>query len=398
MKFTLEELQETGARGDAFCHRLHSVGYAVVSLDEATAAEVSLLRRASAAFFAQPASTKCRVTGDGRGVGGEGIGYRDAPEKSSEFVETFLTLGGGTAHPPSLGAHPELAERAAAVHQRLAAAACALLTLCVAHVSLPPEAAFDALAMYEGPPTHVPPRGAAPLPPAEGDTSQSPAECAPEGSEEVGGAGTLRSVDDAKGGAAAVSRTLVSSTLLRICHYRAAAAEPGEGDEATAATEPDVLFQPHTDSTLLTLSPLCATSPGLQLQAGRGAWLDVEAGASVARLDVEVHAGDFLGILSRGYFFALRHRVVRPVGGRARVACPLLLRPRDEWRRSRGWLRYTEDESDTSSSASDEGDKDQTESGPTLVPAPSAAVSAPMPAETPVSPPSIEQLWPHALT
>lgn len=133
-----------------------------------------------------------------------------------------------------------------------------------------------------------------------------------------------------------------SSTLLRVCHYK-----------PSTSTAHEVLFPAHTDSTLLTLSPLSPQAPGLQLQAADGEWLDVECGAHRV-LDVEVHAGDYLGILSRGFYPALRHRVVRPAGGVSRLSMPLLLRPRDEWRRGRGWLQYTEREDDLTSSDDDE--------------------------------------------
>ena len=85
---------------------------------------------------------------------------------------------------------------------------------------------------------------------------------------------------------------------------------------------------------------------------------------------MEVHAGDYLANLSRGHFFALRHRVVRSPGGRARFSCPLLLRPREEWRRGRGWLQYTASEdgsdSDSGSDASNAASgKDDCEGGET---------------------------------
>ena len=82
-------------------------------------------------------------------------------------------------------------------------------------------------------------------------------------------------------------------------------------------------------------------------------WLEVERFAS-SQLEIEVHAGDFLDFLSRGYFAAMRHRVVRPLGGPSRVSCPLLLRPREAWRRERGWLQWTERDSDLSSEEEEE--------------------------------------------
>ena len=159
------------------------------------------------------------------------------------------------------------------------------------------------------------------------------------------------------------STAVVGSTLLRVCHYYARhAAAPAEAEEEAEASNRPTLFLPHTDSTLLTLSPLCPPAAGLQLMmrrpASRGGdwWLDVEKRAASAGVtEVEVHAGDYLDILSRGYFAAMRHRVVRPSGGGARISCPLLLRPRERWRRERGWLQHLhEEESDDESDEAEE--------------------------------------------
>ena len=232
-RFTLEELLRPGARGAAFCERLHSFGYAVLSLDETAADEVSSLREASAAFFALPESAKCLVTAEAEGVGGEGVGYRDVPDKASQFLETYLDARGAT-YPPALASYPELSKLAAAVHRRLMGAARVLLALCATHLRLPPDAPLEALTACDR---------------QTADAHEQSSSAARAGARPASGVG----LGKAGGGAA------VSSTLLRICHYQAAAA--AEAPESGTA-EPDVLFLPHTDSTLLTLSPLNPSSPG----------------------------------------------------------------------------------------------------------------------------------------
>ena len=67
--------------GEAFCQRLHSVGYAIIELSDADASEICTLRSLAASFFAQPAAVKREVVGDHDGVGGEGVGYRDEAER-----------------------------------------------------------------------------------------------------------------------------------------------------------------------------------------------------------------------------------------------------------------------------------------------------------------------------
>ena len=302
--FTFSEIEHGNPKvASAFCQRLHTAGHAVVCFDHDLATEVEELRNCAQEFFALPACEKHEVVADANGVGGEGIGYRDVPDHQSEFLETFLAADGG-AHPPTLSSkHLGLSLSTARLHQRLTKAARTLLLVCAAHIRLPADAITDAIHMWTG-------------------------------------------ADELDEGAD------VSSTLLRICHYRPACGEPSENPS------PTVLFLPHTDSTLLTLSPLHSSSPGLQLQVDRGAWLDVEQSAPAT--SVCVHAGDFLASLSRGYYYAMRHRVVRPPNGAPRISCPLLVRPRDDWRRNRGWLKYTERDS-TSSSSDDENDVEEEE-------------------------------------
>ena len=305
--YLLDEL--SGHRCHDFCQRLHKDGYAIVRLPEA---EFDELRALAREFFALPEDQKRAVTGESDAVGGEGVGYRDKSEADSEFLETFLTPA-GDAHPEIPGR--QLAAAIAHVHHRLLDIARILLRVCATHVRLPPEAMFEALATWAKPSS---------------------------------------SVDVSEDAMAATSQEAFGSTLLRLCHYRGAQAAAVEAD-------PAVLFLPHTDSTLLTLSPLDPTAPGLQLRRETdGGWFDVECLHGVSTRDIEVHCGDYLSILSRGYYFAMRHRVVRPAHGGPRISLPLLLRPRDEWRRNRGWLPYTEVE-DSSSEEEDTEEAQATE-------------------------------------
>ena len=84
----------------------------------------------------------------------------------------------------------------------------------------------------------------------------------------------------------------LTSTVLRVCHYHG-----GDGSGAGCArTVPParsgVLFDEHTDSSLLTLSLLCPGCAGLQLRdAADGSWVDVEDADGASELDLEVHVG-----------------------------------------------------------------------------------------------------------
>ena len=79
----------------------------------------------------------------------------------------------------------------------------------------------------------------------------------------------------------------LSSSCLRVCHYRrrpednAPSIKPDDDDPQI-----EVLFDSHTDSSLLTLSTLCPGAPGLQLQVG-GEWLSIESVDGVSEVDVE---------------------------------------------------------------------------------------------------------------
>lgn len=148
----------------------------------------------------------------------------------------------------------------------------------------------------------------------------------------------------------------VLQSVLRVCHY------PPTDDSASMRAPPDgagterVLFDEHTDSSMITLSLLDPASPGLQLRPAAAAavrqtgacslaalaldettsahghavgnyWENVEAWAPHAHC-LLVHVGDFLAVLSRGYYPAASHRVVAAYGGAGRISLPYLVRPR----------------------------------------------------------------------
>ena len=324
-----DDLEE---KAQGICRELCKPGFFLIRLQAAAAAEIHEMQSQARIFFSQSEDVK-RMVGSGSdssGVGGEGIGYRNQPEHESEFLETFLSLRTGGTH-PSVAEPDGLARAAAAVHRHLTGVSRRLLAILAAFLRLPPAALFDAAALWD----------------ADADVNKG--------------------IDDGNA---------LSSSLLRICHYRAAAGAAngsttsteagGVGMEMGSATADcsgsqdvlspaDVVFPEHADSTLLTLSPLFAHSPGLQLKLAGGAFLEAERLSCVqegAATFVEVHAGDYLGVLSRGVFGALRHRVVRQHS--ERLSCPLLLRPRHEWRQRRGWLEALADANDDTSSEEDE--------------------------------------------
>ena len=106
----------------------------------------------------------------------------------------------------------------------------------------------------------------------------------------------------------------LTSTVLRVCHYHA-----GEGSAGCARTSPPaksgVLFDEHSDSSLLTLSLLCPGCAGLQLRdAADGSWVHVEGADGASELDLEVHVRATARPLHN------RHRTVPcAVGARGRL-------------------------------------------------------------------------------
>ena len=277
---------------DDLCERLHRQGYALVRFPPEAEAEVEALRELAAGFFALPPEQK-RSIGDFRFVGDTYAGYRDSAHIDAEFLEVHVCRGGGTYPPLALPAG--LSPAAAALHGRLDGMARLFLRLLAAHLEVPSEA-FLAPLEAEASPAH-----------ANGSES---------------GEGGESGVDGAA--------DALSASVLRVCHYRRRAEEAAGARAAAADGEDDeVLFEAHTDSSLLTLSTLCPAAPGLQLEEA-GEWLSVERLEGVDECDVEVHVGDFLSFLSRDYFPSCVHRVTRPKRGPGRLSFPFLVRPRNE--------------------------------------------------------------------
>ena len=241
------------------------------------------LRELAAGFFSLAPEDKTAI-GDFRFVGDTYAGYRDSASIDAEFLEVHTTDTNGT-YPP-LAKPAGLSKAAAALHARLDAMSRRMLVVLASHINVPAEALL------------------APLDPPR----LSVAEPAPNG--EGNGNGGDDNAD-------------LSSSCLRVCHYRrrpednAPSIKPDDDDPQI-----EVLFDSHTDSSLLTLSTLCPGAPGLQLQVG-GEWLSIESVDGVSEVDVEVHVGDFLCFLSRDYFPSCVHRVVRPLSGPGRLSFPL---------------------------------------------------------------------------
>ena len=280
---------------EAFCAQLHERGFAIVRLPACAHAEATAVRAAAREFFALDQAQK-RDVGDFRAVGDTYVGYRDASgtrqDCDAEFLEVHLNNGGHAfPDPPGCGVGPA----AAALYSRLFGIARVLLQLLAAHIGVPADALL------------------APIDPPSASEL-------PEGS--------------------------LTSSVLRLCHYRSAQTEATgravEADDAPAAAPArrgaDVLFDEHTDSSLLTLSILCPAAAGLELRdpLSGGGWLAVEQLPHVTPFDVEVHVGDFLAFLTRDHYRACSHRVTRPLAtasaggppGEGRLSMPFLVRAR----------------------------------------------------------------------
>lgn len=295
-----------------FCSQMHLRSFALLRLPPSMRAEVDAMRDAAAAFFNLSAERKAAV-GDFRVVGDTYVGYRDSAACDAEFLELHVTAN-GRAFPE---VSSELSASMVALHRRLSRLGRSLLRGMAAHIGVDPAAFLAPLSPLDSE--------------LEGATDPDPS-CGP-------------SCEPSK----------LSSTVLRLCHYRSSKSERGVGGRGVGAicdssseqvseqvsaqvseqVSEQVLFDEHTDSSLLTLSLLCPNAAALQLAdaaaAGDDPWVCVEEGAATL-MDLEVHTGDFLAFLTRDFYPACVHRVVRPREDAERVSMPLLLRvcPRHE--------------------------------------------------------------------
>lgn len=118
-----------------------------------------------------------------------------------------------------------------------------------------------------------------------------------------------------------------SESLLRIIHYPAPKSLEQQGAIWAAA---------HTDIDLFTILPQ-ATADGLEVELPDGRWIPVRA----EKDSVIINAGDFLEILSNGYFKSSVHRVKSPSGNTvgerysmvyfAHPQSGFILSPREQW-------------------------------------------------------------------
>lgn len=99
--------------------------------------------------------------------------------------------------------------------------------------------------------------------------------------------------------------------VLRLCNYQLCASEE--------------VFAEHSDASFLTVAPR-SSAPGLQMwHAPTLAWQDVEHGLDTS--DIVVFVGDFVEMLTKGFYKAALHRVVlRPEDATNRVSMPFLIR------------------------------------------------------------------------
>lgn len=291
-----------GARG--FCAELAARGYALVELPPRLHALVDDARAASADFFRLGALEKQSVGGFAR-IGAAYAGYRQDARTGGEFLELRIARTGALVPaPPAAVAHLDAPARE--LSRTLLALAHRLLAAMAEQLGLRPEVFTELLDAPDG----------------EAD--------APDG---------------------------VVHSVLRVCCYPAAtppslppSSDAAIADEsaragtflASSAETARVLFDEHTDSSMVTLSLLDPASPGLQLRvhardgtplgACDGGWDAVEASVPHAHC-LLVHVGDFVAALTKGHYPAARHRVVREpcdAHAPARVSLPFLARPRPE--------------------------------------------------------------------
>ena len=303
-----------------FIERLHAHGFALLRFEAAAASEVATLRAHAAQFFALPAEAK-RSIGDLHSVGSTYAGYRDSESIDAEFLEVHTTCNGTY---PTLAQPVGMSGAAAALFRRLDDMSRQLLRL-IATSGLGIDS--EALLAPLDAPRDV--RAAA----SSGDeTSNRQNDDALTAKLRVCDGKRLDlsiALHGSEGAGAVEDEESVSASVLRVCHYRRRAAQVA----AAVVGDVEVLFDEHTDSSLLTLSTLCPDAPGLQLRdaaAPDSGWLTVESFDGVSSIDIEVHVGDFLSFLSRDYFPSCVHRVTRPLSGPGRLSFPFLVRPRQE--------------------------------------------------------------------
>ena len=283
--------------GRRFCELVHKRGFAIVRLPACAHAEALAVREAAGSFFAMEKEQK-REVGDFRVVGDTYVGYRDTAatrqDCDAEFLEVHLDSSGRAFPDPR---DCRIGPVAQALFVRLAGIARDLLQLLASHVDVPPAAFL------------------APMDPVH---------------------------------AAELPEGALTASVLRLCHYRArpgasaeAAAEgpPAASETATSADggggggggegegegegeggeggggpqnepgqaarrdgRPEVLFDEHTDSSLLTLSLLCPGAAGLELrdplaaeaEGGEPGWLSCLKTASTLLEDSAPSAGQVL--------------------------------------------------------------------------------------------------------
>lgn len=298
-KHALDDALASADSGLALCAELAACGYAVVVLPERLRPLIAAVRLHAAAFFDLDNDEKERVGNFARVGRTAYAGYRREREARSEFLELHCDSTGKVR--PALPAQlPALEPAACALSWALLGVAHSLLRLMARALQLPEHAL------------------AAPLDPPQRE-------------------------------ALAVDGVLQSA--LRVCRYAQAPAPPGA---APAARLSEVVFGEHTDSSLLTLALADRDAPGLQLRA-RGAaaayamgpdaaagWDSVETapagwrargdGDDACCLDLIVMVGDFAQVLTKGFYPAASHRVVRAADMPARLSMPFLARPRAEFK------------------------------------------------------------------
>jgi isopenicillin N synthase-like dioxygenase len=108
-------------------------------------------------------------------------------------------------------------------------------------------------------------------------------------------------------------------TLFRLIHY-----PPLTGKEDPNA----IRAAAHEDINLMTILP-AATAEGLQVLDTKGQWHNVPCDARC----IIVNSGDMLEECTQGYYKSTTHRVMNPIGEKAkqsRLSMPLFLHPADE--------------------------------------------------------------------
>lgn len=290
LRYSWDDAGVDASHRRALCEALRVRGYALVSMPGTVASAADQAQRLGVQFFSQPRDQRA-LAGSFRLYKNKVVGYRELGGGASRFLELHALAAGGTrvGCVPNPKTPPGLRDAVVQLLLGMQAMARSLLSWMAEHAGVPPEALLQVI-------------------------------------DEAG----LGNVEPGDCGA----------SVLRLCCYglgrdgeEAPDARFGVGHTVEGRL---VAFDEHTDASFVTLAPV-GTEPGLQMRdPSTGLWLDIERGLPAAEGCLVAFVGDFVEVLTKGFYRAAVHRVVQQellADGSARAvrfSMPFLVRGQPE--------------------------------------------------------------------